>query len=216
MNQKRILNVKDCMRDPVSDSMSSSGYCELPSSLGQETEGLGPSKLSGSVHRSVKQTRSQRRVTFDGYLRPITKVQIPGPCTTESVEHVPPEIELPDATTHTQAASEAIENVEPLERFQILVRLGFDAYFRGSGSTLAPRHFWVHEDMDEGHILLWVDCERTSLKGAIPLRDILAISCTEETELALRAGESVAHIVFTAPRERDFWRSKLELLRSLS
>lgn len=145
--------------------MSSSGYCELPSSLGQETEGLGPSKLSGSVHRSAKQTRSQRRVTFDGYLRPIMKVQIPGPCTTESVEHVPPEIELPDATTHTQAASEAIENVEPLERFQILVRLGFDAYFRGSGSTLAPRHFWVHEDMDEGHILLWVDCERTSLKG---------------------------------------------------
>lgn len=123
------------MRDPVSDSMSSSGYCELPSSLGQETEGLGPSKLSGSVHRSAKQTRSQRRVTFDGYLRPIMKVQIPGPCTTESVEHVPPEIELPDATTHTQAASEAIENVEPLSDSRSLSAWDLTHTFAGA----APR-----------------------------------------------------------------------------
>ncbi|EFO63703.1 Hypothetical protein GLP15_4812 [Giardia lamblia P15] len=204
------------MRDLVSDSVSSSGYCELPSSFGQETEDLGPSKLSGSVHRNAKQMRPQRKVTFDGHLKSIAKTHVSELCIAESVEHVPPEIELPNTATHAQIASETTEDVEPLERFQILVRLGFDAYFRENGSTLAPRHFWIHEDMDEGHILLWADCERTSLKGAIPVRDILAISCTEEAELALKAGESVAHIVFTAPRERDFWRSKLELLRSLS
>lgn len=209
------------MRDPVNDSVSSSGYFEIPSSLGQETERLGPSKLSGTIHRNAKLERPLRRVTFDGQIR-----SMPGNCVSTShhakpIEHVPPEIELPVATTLKQndtkyVTSEVAEDTEPLERFQILIRLGFHAHFHGQDSAFVPRHFWIYEDTDEGYILLWADCECTSLKGAIPLRDMVSISCTEGAGLAISAGEEVVYVFFTSPRERDFWKGKLALLKSLS
>lgn len=97
-----------------------------------------------------------------------------------------------------------------LHRLLILCRLGFDAVFIDRHKV---RHFWVQT---EPPVLLWATMERNGLKGVVPLDTLTNISPIGEDTLSFTTKDNKSfNIAFSSPRDRDFWHSKISLVKGL-
>ncbi|TNJ28211.1 hypothetical protein GMRT_14363 [Giardia muris] len=182
--------------------------------------------LSGMLSRTIRST-SGRRVSFTsttgGRQRPTTPLARTSTNTTISAQNQTRggyqriqtkllEKQVPSPLTPSPPLRGPKERDfgPELHRLLILCRLGFDAVFMERHKV---RHFWLQT---EPPVLLWATATRNGLKGVVPLDTLLNINPVGEDTLLFTTKDNRSFsIAFSSPRDRDFWHSKLSLIKGL-